>query len=55
MRPLASRRNFDSLADAMSQSLLNNASINVKVSTDGVAHAEGLQSTQTDPPPTSEK
>jgi hypothetical protein len=55
IKPLASRRNFASLALAVSQSLLNSAPISSKVSGAGVAHAEGLQSAHTDPPPTNEK
>ncbi len=55
MSPLASRRCRPSLASAFSQSLLSKAAINSRVSDDGVALAEGRQSRQTLPPPTSEK
>jgi hypothetical protein len=55
MRPEASRRFFNSLVSAPSQFPVNRSDIKVKVSMEGVALAEGLQLTHTEPPPTSEK
>jgi hypothetical protein len=44
-----------SLLDALSQLPVNKFAINSKVAAVGVAHADGLQLTQTQPPPCSEK
>ena len=54
-RPDASRRLLTSLASALSQSPVKRSDISLRVSTDGVAEAEGLQLMHTEPPPTNEK
>ena len=55
MRPEASRLFLVSLSIAVGQSPVNKADIKVSVSTCGVGAADGLQFTQTEPPPLSEK
>ena len=55
IRPEASRRERRSLSTALFQSPVIKLDISSKVSTDGVAAADGLQVAQTLPPPTSEK